>query len=176
MTVPTTPAFIVPNATDWKDLIAHPVMAWMQEYTRRFDKGEIQGLDFNTFCTSDLKYEKMDGTIWTGGERAWDAVLETYAPFKETKHAPSGTVVVWETEKGWEMMGQVTLWGDLKLPGDSLVVDSEGRAWDTAGPAMFHFKYVKDPEAPHGGLRISECKVCADRAGTYQEMMKRGMV
>ncbi|KAF2396962.1 hypothetical protein EJ06DRAFT_533675 [Trichodelitschia bisporula] len=168
MTFPTTPAFIVSDAKGWKDVTAHPVMAWMQESMERIaDWTDRDELDYTIFFTSDFKYQRMNGMTYSG-ENAWIEIDVIYAVFAEAKHEPSGTVVAWETEKGWEMMGQFFMWANLRGPptplskGDSWAIDSEGREWDRTGLAMFYFKFVKDPSALHGGLHINECRMWAE--------------
>ncbi|KAF2401289.1 hypothetical protein EJ06DRAFT_521135 [Trichodelitschia bisporula] len=160
MTFPTTPTFIVADAKGWKDLVAHPVMAWTQEYVRLFDE-ENKLDDYTPYRTSNFKYWDMDGKM-ISGNRAWNYLIAFYMHFKDTtKHEPSGPVVVWETEKSWEMMGQfvfsATIWNPAK------------------GVRSIPRAYVKDPEARHGGLRIDERRMYVDRARVYGEMIKQNM-
>jgi hypothetical protein len=102
--------------------------------------------------------------------------------------------VVFENEKGYELLGCAKIFANLLVPGklssnsssggDSLTgsvgegekkKDLQGREWDVEVPGAFHFTYIKD-EGAHKGLRLSEEKLFADGLPMVGALLKRGMV
>lgn len=127
--------------------------------------------------TDDFVYQKATGELIQGGYAAIEALKETYAPFTENKHEPR-CLSCWETDDGWEMMGEAMLFGDLQAPGekDQIHADANGRKWDLAIPSSFHFTYVKDPDARHDGIRLAKSVIYSDSFPAVKEMLKRGMM
>jgi len=175
MSFPLTPAFITESA-GWDKVRAHPAMQWMEKYTLAFDADQLASSSFSDWHTDDLTYQKGTGEVITGGETAFKACLEVYAPFAAHLHEPA-FVIVWETEDGYEMVGQATLFADLKVPGgEKKMADLTGRKWDIGIPGMFRFSYMKVEGAPHDGLKMRRNEVFSDSGPAIVEMLKRGMV
>jgi hypothetical protein len=176
MSYPTKPAFVV-TTKGWDELRVHPAMAWMEKYTYAWDGKEINESNTTDWHTEDHVYQAPNGEVATGSKAAVNAALATYAPFAAHMHEPNGTISCWETQDGWEMLGQATLFIDLPVPGGPKTKkDLSGRAWDIAAPGMFQFSYVKDKGAKHDGIKMKLQKVFSDSGARMIEMIKRGMV
>jgi hypothetical protein len=175
MSLPTKPAFVT-TTKGWDNLRVHPAMAWMEKFTYAWDRKEINESNWSDWQTDDMLYQAANGEVSTGS-KAIVANLATYAPFAAHMHEPNGTISCWETEDGWEMMGQATLFANLPVPGgEKTKKDLTGKAWDIAAPGMFHFTYVKDKGAKHDGIKMNSEKVFSDSGAAMIEMIKRGMV
>ncbi|KAF2101303.1 hypothetical protein NA57DRAFT_72744 [Rhizodiscina lignyota] len=177
MSFPTTNAFIH-YIKGWDDTTrSHPCMKWFEDYTMLFNSKEMFDKKYSEWHTDDYKYQKSTGEVIKGGAEAFEAVKQTYAPFKGTNHEPNW-LCCWETEQGWEMVGQAVMFGNLQAPGGSGQVhaDMKGDKWDVAIPSAFHFEYVKDPSGPSPGIKLKRTEVFGDSAPVVVEMLKRGML
>lgn len=75
------------------------------------------------------------------------------------------------------MVGTAWMFADLPVSGGAKQqTDATGKSWDLKLPGMFHFEYVKDSGAKHGGIAIKSTKVYSDSGPAVVEMLKRGMV
>jgi hypothetical protein len=74
------------------------------------------------------------------------------------------------------MVGKATMFAELPVPGDKQKTDLTGKKWDVGVPSMFHFEYVKESSAKHGGILIKRTEIFGDSAPAVVEMMKRGMI
>lgn len=152
-------------------------MKWSHGYTQLFDSREIYTKQANEWHTDDFKYQKATGEVVSGAEKAFEALKETYAPFEGTSHEPNW-LCCWETDNGWEMVGQAVMFANLKAPGGSgqVQTDLSGKKWDVGVPSAFHFEYVKDPSGPAPGIKLKRSEVYGDSAPVVVEMLKRGML
>jgi len=174
MSFPTKPAFVV-FANGWEESRAHPCMAWMEKYTKKFDTREINDENQAEYNTADYTYTKADGTTATGGLPAHQLAMATYAPFSAYSHVPK-MLACWETENGWYMTGQATLFADLPVPGgEKTKADLTGRKWDLEMEAMFQFEYVKAADGIDG-IKMKSTKAFSDSTPAVVEMLKRGMI
>ncbi|KAF2678184.1 hypothetical protein K458DRAFT_409155 [Lentithecium fluviatile CBS 122367] len=171
MSFPTKPAFI--HYGTWDDESrAHECMKWMEQYTHAADRKAWDTEPSSNWFTSDCALYKPTGEVISGGDAAWNAIKEVYAPFSEHLHIPQ-FIVVWERENGWEMLGVATLYWNLPVPGEGgKVKDVKGKEWDGAGPAAFDFWYRKTD----AGIRLEKEAIYADSSAAVKEMVKRGMV
>lgn len=86
---------------------------------------------------SDFVYTDAKGVSTSGIVAGYKAVRESYAPFSEHYHEPIGPISCWETEKGYFMMGQATMFANLPVPGEAKAkADANGKNWDLALPDM----------------------------------------
>ncbi len=95
---------------------------------------------------------KGDGTEIKGRDNVVEALKQLYGPFTAQYHEPS-FVMCSETDDGWEMLGQATLFVNLPgepAAGEKKVKDASGKEWDTGVPSGFHFYYKKDDNADNG--------------------------
>lgn len=152
----------------------HPVIDWMFDYEAAFDWGNMRAGPHYPWHADDFSFTKSTGECVTGGERAWAALLEMYAPFTSHYHEPF-FYVIWETATGYELIGAAKVFARLPAPGEQTKTDLEGRKWDLELPGAFHFEYVKDPSGPKG-LKLKGQKLYADGIPMVGEMVKRGMV
>lgn len=175
MSYPTKQTFVA-TTKGWDDVRVHPAIAWMEKFTYAWDAKEINESNWSDWQTDDTVFQAPNGDIGKGAQAV--AVAQAiYAPFAAHKHEPDGSISCWETEDGWEMMGQATVFADLPVPGDPKTKkDLSGRAWDLSLPGMFHFKYVKDKSAKHDGIKMKMQKTYSDSGAAMIEMIKRGMV
>lgn len=99
-----------------------------------------------------------------------------YAPFRSHLHEPS-FLACFETEHGWEMIGQARVCADLQVRGtESRMKDLSGKEWDCVTPGAFHFFYVRDEKAVHGGILLKSSHIFADSGPALVRMLKVGQV
>jgi len=135
MSYSTKPTFVTWSQNGWDQARPHPAMKWMEAYTKAWDAKEITEENAAKYNTEDYTYTNPKGESFTGPVVGHKAALETYAPFSEHKHEPVGPLAVWDTDNGWFMVGQATLFGDLPVPGEpKSKADATGRKWDLAIP------------------------------------------
>jgi hypothetical protein len=174
MSYPTTPAY-VQTCDGWEPrLREHPVFDWMFDYEEAFDWGDMKSGPSSAWHTDDYSFTKPNGETTTGGEPAWKALLEMYAPLTGHFHEPRW-LVIWKTDTGYTMVGQATMYGNFPVPGEKTKKDLQGRLWDVSGPGAFHFEYVKDPTGPKG-IKMKSQKIYVSGIGLALGMVKRGMV
>jgi hypothetical protein len=176
----TTPAFI--HYGDWDDITrAHPAMRWMESFTRAWDSREwaIDPSVSSKWFTSDFALTKADGTSTVGVEKGINVLRETYGALTGHLHEPY-YVVVNETNNGWEMLGQATLYANLPgtpVSGEVKIKDGEGKEWDMSVPSAFHFCYVRDESAKNGGgILISKEEMISDSGVAMAILLKRGVL
>ena len=176
----------------WEGVRSHPAMAWMEKYTAFFDRRDYDSL--SSWHSPSYTYTKSTGETFSSGDASNKAVVETYAPFRANLHDPK-FLVVWETEKGWEMFGVAVLYADLVAEGEKKVrveisaievpfhpdkpvqaTDQSGKQWDLAIPSAFKFRYVKDDAAEHDGILMESTSIFSDPTSAVVEMLKRGML
>jgi hypothetical protein len=137
MSYPTKPAFIVWNNNGWEQARAHPAMVWMEKYSKAWDSRQVTEQNAAEWNTTDYVYTDGKGVTTTGAIEAHRAATTTYAPFSEFYHEPNGPLSCWETETGYFMIGQATLFADLPVPGEAKSkTDGNGKKWDLAIPGM----------------------------------------
>ncbi|ORY19303.1 hypothetical protein BCR34DRAFT_210604 [Clohesyomyces aquaticus] len=171
MSYPTKPAFIHYGSFD-EEIRAHPCMNWMEQYTLAADRKAWDTEPYSNWFTEDCALHKSTGEVVCGGDAAWKAIKEVYAPFSEHQHIPQ-FIAVWERENGWEMLGVATLYWSLPVPGEGVKVkDDNGKEWDGAGPAAFDFWYRKT----NAGIRLEKEAIYVDSSVAVKEMVKRGML
>ncbi|QDS74411.1 hypothetical protein FKW77_005829 [Venturia effusa] len=176
MSFSTKPTFVVWNVGGFEQSRSHPAMAWMENYTKMWDDRKVSEENAAEWNTTDYVFTDGKGVSTKGAVEAHRAATAVYAPFSEYHHEPDGPLSCWETENGYFMMGQATLFADLPVPGETKSkVDVEGRKWDFAIPAMFQFEYVKDASGP-GGLKMKSNTNFSDPTPAVVEMLKRGML
>lgn len=91
MSYPTVPAYIqVFNGWDNKE---HPIMDWMQDHEIAFDYGDMKKNGYAPWHTDDFVLTKPTGEVISGGEAAFAAGMEMYAPFAAHYHEPMFGVI-----------------------------------------------------------------------------------
>ncbi|KIW11210.1 hypothetical protein PV08_10510 [Exophiala spinifera] len=180
---PTKPAFI--HRGTWDDETrAHPAMKWMEEFTLNFNRRGGWEEARTDWHSDDFSLVKSDGTEVRGHEPAWEQVKAMYGFFTSELHEPY-LLVCWETDDGWEMLGQANFYancvgGDEKSSGErqqqqKKVKDLQGREWDVKIPSAFRFVYVKTDAAAHGGIELKRCEIMSDSMPAVQILMQRGV-
>jgi hypothetical protein len=138
MSFPTKPAFVAWNIGGFEQARAHPAMAWMEKYTKMWDERKVTEENASEWNTTDYIYIDAKGIATKGAVEAHRAATATYAPFSEYHHEPNGPLACWETENGYFMMGQATLFADLPVPGEAKSkADASGKNWDLAIPGKY---------------------------------------
>ncbi|KAF9730633.1 hypothetical protein PMIN01_11502 [Paraphaeosphaeria minitans] len=206
MSFPTTPAFVHVGTWD-NETRKHPAMKWMEEYTLSFnkraewDKEESEWVSFSWFYSSefqndptssstynemthhhlqlspDFTFVRPDGKSSTGNAAAFAESKTMYQHFTSEFHDPC-FIITWETEFGWEMIGQAHIFANLRgnaTAQEEKVQDSGGRDWDIKVPAAFHFWYVRKEGAPHGGIVMEKKEVMCDSLPAMQRLTARGV-
>jgi hypothetical protein len=139
MSFTTKPAFVVWNTGDWEQSRSHPAMVWMEKFTKAWDAREVTDENASEWNTADYVYTDAKGVESKGALEGHKAASAVYAPFSEYHHEPIGPAAVWETENGYFMTGQATLFADLPVPGEAKSkADASGKKWDLAIPGK-HF-------------------------------------
>jgi hypothetical protein len=168
----------ITRARGWEEIRAHPALAWMEKYTLDvFDNNSVRtdAAQMAPWHTADLVHINADGTRYEGFDTVFAAIQQIYAPFAAFVHEPRFSII-WETEDGWEMVGEAVMYADLPVPGgEKTHEDMNGRKWDLGMPGSFHFFFVKDASGPDG-IKLTRSDFVSDTFPAVQEMMKRGMV
>ena len=130
-----------------------------------------------SLSSEDLTLYKADGGIERGGKQAWrKGIPDVYGPFKSHLHEPS-FIVCWETKHGWEMISEANVYANLHVEGkEAKVKDAGGEEWDHATRGSFHFEFVKDEKAKHGGILMKSGAIFADSMPAQMLMLKRGQL
>jgi hypothetical protein len=172
--VATKPAFIHHGTWD-ETTRKHPAMKWMEQETLDFDTHNFSPKWFS----KDFTFHKADGTIFSGREKALEAMRELYGPLTAHFHEPYFLVCT-EADDGWDMIGQAKMFANLAgnpAPGEKKVKDLQGREWDMGIPGGFHFHYLKDPSAENGGgMVINKAEFMSDSGVPMGIMLKRGLI
>ncbi|KAJ4344576.1 uncharacterized protein N0V89_012320 [Didymosphaeria variabile] len=177
MSVPTTPAFVHVGAWD-DETRKHPAMKWMEEYTLNFNKRGDWDQEESDWLSSDFTLIKPDGKTSTGNAAAFAESKGMYQYFTSEFHEPY-FLVTWETNEGWEMLGQAYFFAEL--PGNATAQEKKaqdlaGREWDVKIPAAFHFVYVKQKDASHDGIVLKRTEIMSDSLPAVQILMARGVI
>ena len=187
MSYPTQPAFI--HTGTWSaETRAHPALKFLEEYAAtHFDQQAWNTNHYSEWHTHDWHFQKPDNTVHSGGHEAWtEGIPSIYGRFSGHWHDPT-FFVVWETEEGYEMIGQANVWLDLDVAEGELekkkgewekVKDRNGKEWDAVMPGSFHFGFVKAEgggENGHG-LLMNYTQMFADSAPVTGLMIKAGLV
>ena len=122
--------------------------------------------------TRDWTLQKSSGEVVEGNEKAWKALQEVYAPFKEHVHDPN-FFVCWESKDGWELIGTASVYYILQAPGEGGVKGPHGKQWDGVAPGAFHFDMVK---AGGDKLELRRTSIFTDPSAALVQMLKRGML
>ncbi|CAF9941154.1 MAG: hypothetical protein ALECFALPRED_009011 [Alectoria fallacina] len=179
MYFPTTPAFI--HTGPWSDHTrAHPAMRWMESYTKNAvdARGWESNVPYSDWHTSDFTLYKADGAVIHGGREAWEEGFPSiYGPFEAHLHEPN-FLACWETEEGWEMIGQARVCVDFRVRAteEEKMRDAGGREWDCVTPAAFHFEYVRDGKAKNQGILLRRTHIFADSGPALMRMLKVGQL
>lgn len=139
-------------------------------------QGNFQEI-WGQYQTSDFTYAKPNGQIFPSGKASWDQVAEDYSFFTKYHHEPY-FFVCWERQQGdgWEMLGNAWLFANLPNGNGSGIKDGKGREWEIKVPAGFHFVYMKDSSAKHGGINLATTSVTSDTGPVVVELLKRGVM
>ncbi|KAK3677021.1 hypothetical protein LTR78_003226 [Recurvomyces mirabilis] len=172
MSFPSQPAFIYEGG--WSDETRkHPASKWLENYTTKVIDTGLQGKSADGIGhTKDWTYQKSTGEVIEGNEKAWKALQETYAPFKEHLHDPKH-VAIWETKDGWAMYGVASVYYKLQVPGEGGVKGPHGKEWDGVSPGAFYFDIVK---AGGDKLQLRRTNIFNDPSAALVQMLKRGML
>ncbi len=92
-----------------------------------------------------------------------------YGPFAKHKHDPT-FLVTFESEDGWEMIGEASLYFNLHGGSGDAVTDPQGEKWDGVGPGAFHFSYKKE----ESGIKLKWTKIRSDPSPALKLMLKAG--
>lgn len=156
MSYPTKSAFV--HYGSWDDETrTHPAMKFMEDYTTGIIDTRSWDTPVADWHTDDFVLNKADGSSAPGSQAAWNALQEVYGPFTANLHHPS-YLVCHETEKGWTMIGQATLYVTLVGPAgadEKKVKSPNGKEWDVAIPSAFRFDYVKTEK----GIRLARTDI-----------------
>ncbi|KAJ2902389.1 hypothetical protein MKZ38_000635 [Zalerion maritima] len=187
MTFKTTPCFV--TATDgWEGIKAHPVMAWLNSYTKYFkdlthDPKVVASLDpYTTWHTENFTYVCPNGKTYTGQE-AWEKRVEMYEKmFSEHEAVPTYGHVNpvfaddGETIKGYSMMGEAWLFANYMKPGDEKIVEGKnGKMWDIKVPNCLHMEIVIDEKGPDG-FKMDKVQVFCNALPIMLGAYKRGVI
>ncbi|KAL5393894.1 hypothetical protein PMIN02_005452 [Paraphaeosphaeria minitans] len=176
MSFPTTPAFVHVGTWD-NETRKHPAMKWMEEYTLSFNKRAEWDKEESEWLSPDFTFVRPDGKSSTGNAAAFAESKTMYQHFTSEFHDPC-FIITWETEFGWEMIGQAHIFANLRgnaTAQEEKVQDSGGRDWDIKVPAAFHFWYVRKEGAPHGGIVMEKKEVMCDSLPAMQRLTARGV-
>jgi hypothetical protein len=169
MSFPTKPAFVYYGG--WSEVTAkHPAVKWLEVHTREFDSRTWETKRY----TSDFIYVAPDGQVHEGLEKAMEAIKATYGPLTAQYHQPYFMVCT-ETEDGYDMMGQATLYANLPgepAAGQSKVKDKDGKEWDIGVPGAFHFWCVKNGD----DFLLKRTEMHADTGPLVMGLLKRGVI
>lgn len=176
MTYPTQSVFV--HSGSWNaSSRQHPVMDWMEKYTREFDRSRAFATGTpSDWLTADFSVQMSDGTRISGREEAVQALTEKYAPFTGGhKHDPT-ELLVWEEGGEWCMFGHAKCFvgfQGLRENGEFEDPQGEGK-WNVVVEAAYRFVYVKD-EAARGGYKMKETRIYADPMPAVGFMLKSGL-
>ena len=134
MSYPTTPTFI--HEGDWNaETRSHPAMKWMEWMGDNIFEPMKFDTPWSDIYVTEYELQKSDGTIISGGEKAWAHLKEMYTPFAAYRHEPK-MMYVNETSNGWNMFGQADFFVQLHGQGASAKVkDNKGKEWDVVSPS-----------------------------------------
>ena len=173
--LPTVTAFV--HNGSWDDTTReHPALKMMETITNEFDKTNVLN---PAWYAADSSFQKTDGSQHHGLDAAMMTTRQNYEPLQTHYHEPHSIVCV-ETDDGYKMWGQATLFGNLAgvpAEGETKVTDRMGREWDVELPGGWFNYYVRDEHAKNGlGMVIKRSEVAADSAITMRAMLKRGLI
>lgn len=101
-----------------------------------------------------------------------------YQPCTSELHDPYN-LITWETNDGWEMLGQAYFYANLSgeaTSGEKKVKDQSGKEWDVKVRSAFRFLYVKKEGAAHGGIELKRTEIMSDSLPVVQILMARGVI
>lgn len=187
MSYPTKPAFI--HSGGWSaETRAHPALKFLEEYAAsHFDQQAWNTNHFSEWHHSDWHLTKADNTVVSGGHEVWtEGIPSIYGPFAGHLHDPT-FLIVWDTEEGYEMIGEANVFLDLNVAeedkgadesGTTKEKDSNGKEWDALMPGSFHFWFAKAEggEGNTHGLLMKRTQLFADSAPITGLMIKKGLV
>jgi len=153
-------------------------MKWMEKYTVHFNQRGDWSEDGSDWFAPDFTLVKPDGTSYFGNAPGFAESKAMYQFFTKEFHEPY-FLVTWETEDGWDMIGQAYLYANLKgapTAQEKKVQDLQGRDWDVKIPGSFKFVYVKESGAPHDGIVLKRTEISSDSLGVVQTLMARGVI
>ncbi|EMC94109.1 hypothetical protein BAUCODRAFT_36583 [Baudoinia panamericana UAMH 10762] len=170
----TKQAFVYSGS--WSDETrAQPVLKFLEWYTTTIiDEKKFDLSPTDAGMTKDWVLQKSTGEVIEGADKAWPALKEAYAPFKEHVHAPT-FVVQWETENGWSMVGVANLWWKLQADGNDVIKGHGGKMWDGVTPGAFRFDFTKS-EHGHEGIALTRTEIYDDPTQAVVKMLQRGML
>jgi hypothetical protein len=181
MSFPTVEAFtVVCNGWD-ANLLQHPMMVFMHEHSKLFDRKDYSQ-DAN-FFQPDAVYIKSDGQAFHGFEAATKQMHADYDLFAQSFHEPKYGVITAipgrEAEAGYRLFGQATIYGNLVGPPvgeeQKKFTDLQGRKWEVSGEGAFIFEVVPDADAPHG-FKFTHFQIFADPTPIIATAIKRGVI
>ena len=180
MSFPTQPAFI--HKGTWSpESRAHPALDFLEYYGGQvFDKQAWKTEHFSHWHTHDYTFTRPDGSVVSGGHEAWtDGHHSLYGDFSGHQHDPI-FFVVWETQDGWELIGEGNVYADFAAGGDvgDKVKNRTGREWHTLMYGSFHFEFVRSEagEKNKYGILIKSLRIFADSLPILGGKIKRGIV
>jgi hypothetical protein len=169
MSFPTRPAFV--HYGDFDATTAkYPAMKWLEDYKDDFDSRTFDP----KWYAPDFVYVAPDGQTTEGREKALDAIKALYGPLTAHWHEPF-FLNCFETEYGYEMIGQATMWANLPgepAAGETKKHDKNGKAWDVGGPGSFHFKFKKHRDS----FQFTRTEIYADTGPIMMGMLRRGVL
>jgi hypothetical protein len=168
------PAYVIENAEGWSAKYReHPVFDWMADFSHAFDFGDMKASGPTPWLADDIVFTHPSGKVFTGVKASWEGILEMYSMAASHYHEPVKGII-WETDKGYKLMGFVKLYINLPVPGEKKCKDLSGREWDTMGNGAAAFEFVKDASGPKG-LKMTSHTLIADPLGIQSEMIARKM-
>ncbi|KAL8795148.1 MAG: hypothetical protein Q9195_002303 [Heterodermia aff. obscurata] len=182
MAYPTQPAFI--HTGGWgPSTRAHPALAFLEEYAAsHFDQQAWNTNHFSEWHHADWHLTKADNSVVSGGHEVWtEGIPSIYGPFAGHLHDPT-FLIVWETEEGYEMIGEANVFLDLggaeEGEGGKKEKDSKGKEWDAVMPGSFHFWFARAEggEGNTHGLVMKRTQLFADSAPVKSLMVKKGLL
>ncbi|KAK4208396.1 hypothetical protein QBC37DRAFT_486863 [Rhypophila decipiens] len=178
-TYPTVPAFRV-YAKGWdSNLLAHPMMKFLQAHEVLFDTKDFVACQ--AYYSTSIVYVNSSGKRFEGIDAAVAGITADYAPFSEFFHEPTyGTIVDTNGEDGkagHRLMGAAKLFVNLAspFPGEGKFADLGGKKWECMTEGAFIFDVVKDEEGPMG-YRLTYFQVLADPRPILSEAVKRAVI
>ena len=175
MSLTSTQAFVHVGSWD-ENTRSHPATKWLEHYTCDY----VDTQKFKTESAASTEHakdwvlQKSTGEVVEDAEAAWKAVAEIYSPFSSFVHEPR-FIVIWQTEKGWDLWGAASIWYNLAAPpsgGEQKVKGHGGKEWDGSTPGAFYFKTIQDGD----DFKLVRTEIYSDPSKAMVQMLKRGML
>ncbi|KAM7183950.1 hypothetical protein V8F33_013266 [Rhypophila sp. PSN 637] len=177
---PTVPAFRV-YARGWdSNLLAHPMMKFLQAHEVIFDTKDFVACQ--AYYSTSITYVNSSGKRFEGIDAAVAGITADYTVFSDFFHEPMYATIVDtngedDGKGGHRLIGAARMFVNLAgpFPGEGKFADLSGKRWECKTEGSFIFDVVKDEEGPMG-YRLTYFHVLADPRPIFSEAVKRGVI